>query len=398
MGPFRTSPVEILYVEANEPSLEERRIKLTLQYITKLKANPSNPAYNCVFHLEYKQLYESKPRAIPPLGIRIQQHVDDSDVNLQPIAKHSLLSLPPWQSVETNVDLSLTRFKKSKTNELTFQQAFNELRDQYPDHRAIYTDGSKDGRTVAAAAVTPSKTLASRLHDGSSICTAEAKAILLSLQHIIKSTHTQYIIFSDSLSCLQAIKNCKTDHPIIRDILTLLNQHHDNYIIFCWLPSHMGIRGNSKADAAAKSALESDHISSTKIPYTDSKPDIKSYIKHRWQSHWDEQDNNKLHSITPHLGYFPLSSFSRREAVVLRRCRIGHSHFTHSYLLKGEDPPECIACQCPLTIKHILLECGDTRLVRDDFYSSTSMQDLFSRVGGQQVLAFLKAVCLFDKI
>ena len=45
-GALRTSPVESLYVEAGE----QRRIKLSLQYITKLKATPSNPAYDCVFH------------------------------------------------------------------------------------------------------------------------------------------------------------------------------------------------------------------------------------------------------------------------------------------------------------------------------------------------------------
>ena len=46
LGAFRTSPVESLYVEAGELPLEERRIKLSLQYITKLKSTPSNPAYN----------------------------------------------------------------------------------------------------------------------------------------------------------------------------------------------------------------------------------------------------------------------------------------------------------------------------------------------------------------
>jgi hypothetical protein len=51
---FRTSPVESLYVEANEPSLENRRIKLGMQYATKLKAYPSNPAHDC-----FNPLYEN---------------------------------------------------------------------------------------------------------------------------------------------------------------------------------------------------------------------------------------------------------------------------------------------------------------------------------------------------
>ena len=40
LGAFRTSPVESLYVEAGELPLEQRRIKLSLQYITKLKSTP----------------------------------------------------------------------------------------------------------------------------------------------------------------------------------------------------------------------------------------------------------------------------------------------------------------------------------------------------------------------
>ena len=46
LGAFRTSPVESLYAESNEPSLYTRREKLSLQYTTKLAANPKNPAHN----------------------------------------------------------------------------------------------------------------------------------------------------------------------------------------------------------------------------------------------------------------------------------------------------------------------------------------------------------------
>ena len=42
-GAYRTSPIPS-YVEPDEPFLSERRVKLSLQYITKLKSNPTNPA------------------------------------------------------------------------------------------------------------------------------------------------------------------------------------------------------------------------------------------------------------------------------------------------------------------------------------------------------------------
>ena len=76
LGAFRTSPVESLYVAANEPSLEDRRIKLSLQYATKLKAYPSNPAHNCVFEPLYTTDYEKHPNKIQPFGLRIKQHME----------------------------------------------------------------------------------------------------------------------------------------------------------------------------------------------------------------------------------------------------------------------------------------------------------------------------------
>ena len=44
LGVFRTSPAQSLYVEAKEPSLDNRRLKLSLQYTIKLKTNPLNQA------------------------------------------------------------------------------------------------------------------------------------------------------------------------------------------------------------------------------------------------------------------------------------------------------------------------------------------------------------------
>ena len=53
LGAFRTSLIDSLYTEAHEAPLQIRSEKLALQYYTKLKSSPSNPAYDCTFDPKY---------------------------------------------------------------------------------------------------------------------------------------------------------------------------------------------------------------------------------------------------------------------------------------------------------------------------------------------------------
>ena len=46
----------MLYVEANEPSLDNRFIKLGMEYATKWKTYLSNHAYDCVFNPLYENV------------------------------------------------------------------------------------------------------------------------------------------------------------------------------------------------------------------------------------------------------------------------------------------------------------------------------------------------------
>ena len=83
------------------------------------------------------------------------------------------------------------------------------------------------------------------------------------------------------------------------------------------------------------------------MPYGDLKKHINVLLKRKWKSQWDEAVNNKLHEIHPLLGLWPGGSrIIRREESVLTRIRIGHTHLTHCFLLKGEDHPQCIAFDC----------------------------------------------------
>jgi len=78
---------------------------------------------------------------------------------------------------------------------------------------------------------------------------------------------------------------------------------------------------------------------------------------------------NKLHAIRPTVRYYKQKTcLSRRDTVLLNRLRIGHTRLTHSYILSGDDLPECGTCQCPLTVKHILVDCVDVKDVQNKHF------------------------------
>ena len=94
-------------------------------------------------------------------------------------------------------------------------------------------------------------------------------------------------------------------------------------IEFCWIPSHIGIRGNEYADAAAKAALNLP-LSNIKIPYSDFKQRVNSHFKDKWQISWNNAAFNKLKPIKPTLGDTKLTDIvRRRDEVVLHRARLG---------------------------------------------------------------------------
>ena len=64
LGASRTSPMQSLYVEANEQPLYLRFDKLCIQYALKLRSNPDNPAYNVVYNPQFYDFYDKKPSAM----------------------------------------------------------------------------------------------------------------------------------------------------------------------------------------------------------------------------------------------------------------------------------------------------------------------------------------------
>jgi ribonuclease HI len=117
--------------------------------------------------------------------------------------------------------------------------------------------------------VSADKVLVKRLPNNALIFSAESSAILLALDMISQTSHLKFLILSDSLSCINSIENKDLQNPFIVKILDRLHKLLSTgvCITFVWVPSHIGIAGNTAADATAKSGL-CLQISNSLIPYS----------------------------------------------------------------------------------------------------------------------------------
>ena len=173
------------------------------------------------------------------------------------IAINSIPDVPIWDSKPVTDDFTLSEFDNPSTSSIIFKSRFNELRQKYSDFCHIYTDGSKVEKKVASAYVCPYGTRSYRLRDGCSIFTAEVEAIDKALICVKVSSLKRSVIFSDSMSVLQAIESQESKNPLVNRVLQTCQEILSNgkFITFCWTPSHRDIAGNEDADRAAKDAL-----------------------------------------------------------------------------------------------------------------------------------------------
>ena len=174
---------------------------------------------------------------------------------------------------------------------MLIQQHFAEIRSVTSEYSAIYTDDSKDGDRVALAAVFRQQVYSLRLPSASSIFSADANASSLPLLIRVNSWSVQPLFLT-----YWQLRTVKLKNPFILKIVEIYKSLVDirKHVIFTWIPSYIGIHGNTVVNQEAKDALD-DPMSNCSIPCTDFKPFIMKYILKRWQDNWDQLIHNKIH-------------------------------------------------------------------------------------------------------
>ena len=111
---------------------------------------------------------------------------------------------------------------------------------------------------MECAVVFPSDTVTSiRLFHSASIFTAEVSAIIKALDERKDLVASRYIMFTDTLSCLQILHYMKLEHPLIGIVIRrcVLNYANKEFVVVVVVVESL-LEVTKKADFAAKSARE----------------------------------------------------------------------------------------------------------------------------------------------
>ena len=140
------------------------------------------------------------------------------------------------------------------------------------------------------------------------------------------------------------------------------------------------------------------------IPDTDYISGIREAVRSSWQFSWTLVESNKMKEITDCINPWLYRTCSRRNEVVLCRLRIGHTHFSHGFLMSNDHQPFCDDCLVPLTVRHLLVECPSLQELRERHFNKNrdgifNMKHILGRdVNEDSLFNYIKEAGYFNQI
>jgi ribonuclease HI len=372
LGAVKSSPKTGLYAELGLEPVSFRRKWLAARYVIRCSRRPNNVAYASTRKVASQSVDWPRLKA-PALAEILNELIDVSYRFLctEPDVQPQFRSPPPWAPPS----VATLWFPMSKTKALANKQEACQRVQALVNSLQLssivtFTDGAhhQDTDRTACAVYCPELEIekAWRLRPGSSIFTAEVLAVkkALDLVHEKVTVKSNVLVCIDSQAAIRALSSPSTEPE--EAVSATLNSIHKLKstglsVTLAWIPSHVGIPGNERADSLASEACQDP--STTVLKQSLSTSEQFSVYKKNWKvdlrNHLNEKERMSV-SFRDSPGRAPWQFVKDRQiCIALHRLRSGHNRLNSSrpWLDVNRDP-SCRFCQSANEdAEHIIIQC-----------------------------------------
>jgi len=368
LGGMRSTPIRDMEKTTTIQPLEMRRQYKTLIQGEKMKRLTSHPMHQ---ELQKQPKNRLKRKSILHATRTLQE--EHRDILTDDPRQWEVLKTNPWTSdcLSPEIESSVPDLKQKGTQPTEIQKALaQEMIDQkYPQQHwtLVYTDGSSQNAVRNGGSGVfikfPDQSTHSIASAAGELCSnyrAEIQALTIASEYLItaKNTGDKIVLLTDSLSALQALRAPSADQLTenLKVNLSLLQQSRRT--VLQWIPAHVGIPGNEKADQLAKEGSRMQQPN-TSMTYNEARTLIKAKQRTRWS---DETDGYSRLKDSIH-------QLERRGQVIIYRLRTGHCRLNQHMRKLGLRTSA--NCECGLeeqSPKHILQTCPKMTTSRQHFW------------------------------
>ena len=357
LGAMRSTPIRDMEKTANVEPLERRRDLKVLMQGEKLRRLPSH-------HLHHRLEQPTKNRLKRQSLNHQYKALRAEHRDVLPPDKESCtnLALPDWrldQEMEATISLTVPGIISKDQQPATLKTlTLAMIYDIYPSSSwtHVYTDGSAEEATHNGGSGIyvryPDGERSSLAVPGGKLCSnfrAEVLAIKTAADFLASCERPlgSISIFSDSMSTLQALDSPDPD-PLTQSLKASLSTlTRKAQTTLQWVPAHVGIPGNERADRLAK---EGSQLPQPTIPAT--YEETKTLLRSRFRRGWVAMNGGyQAHQDS-------IRMLERRQQTTIYRLRTGHCSLRAH--LKRIGVAATSLCECGLadqTPSHVLQDC-----------------------------------------
>jgi len=372
-GALKCTPVRLLEEECQLMTLCNRRNMQMAKYAVRVASIPDHPVRKALTTYRAYEFYDRSPLPLPATG-RILKEMEQLEIDFSTIATIPMSARYETRRISTKSTINIA--KKQMLVPQTWRALYNHVKTtEYPNRTEIFSDGSlSDGRSAFAFCMDDCNVVG-RLQNDTTIYTTELFAILSAIK-FATNLPGQYVLWTDSLSSIKALSStAPADHHLIHKITECMKTMPDDKIVIEWIPSHMGIEGNERADRLAKQALELQQTTLRWLGKIEAYRKINAHYASKNRTQWSR---NQLYNSAayPAEANYEHHSFSRQQQIAVSRLRLRTTKITHGHYFTRSLPRMCRHCSTRLTLKHMLIDCPDLSEYRTEILQQCNSRSL----------------------